>query len=458
MSDKIEKLKELKELLEQGLIEQAEYDALKKDVIGVVPKKSVAERVETIKKTPTISYNEYKIVRSAIEKSTKPEIKKEALPKKQVSPKPIQEKQPEKIKKEPLPTKVIKPIKGVKPLPPSINVPKGQEKIKLVPKGSSGQPRVVLVPKVRGNAQQSKNSGDNGVESPPLGKNKIANPLLILIGLVVITGVSVLTYFLNQSPSEVDVVNPVAAVDRYILPGNLHLCDGPGEDANHLVQLVFGTKININNAEEVQIGDRTYLKINYKGQTGWVTTKIKGVELIGELSLLNEVQALVKGSNPEVVLEKIPAYAKYALLELRKRGDYGNFSIVVDDNDYFPEVGVFRSKTSNRNSSSDRRKGINDGYKDLACVIQLENNSQSILVLEFDRNYDWSVLYYNQENGNDILGVQRVKRRSTIQLESYYDDYEEEYLEHDAILVGRSNYQNFYLYNKNGRLRKFDAY
>jgi len=334
MSDKIEKLKELRDLLEQGLIEQSEYDALKSEVIGdgkPLSKGSVEIDSSTKKEEYKAASEPKNISPSITKKVSRPEVDKT-----------VKTEASEKTKTEPTVSKVIKPKKGVKPLPPRSNVPKGQEKVKLVAKAKSKQPRVVLVPKgVESNIAVEGNP-ENG------GKKKLSNLVLIIIGAIVIAGISILTYYLNQSSSQGEALNSIATIDRYIMSSRLSLAKHPGEDVDIHYKMDFGAKIKVIENTDTIIGNYTYVKAFHNNLEGWVSSKRKEVYLISELSKIEEIKNIIIGDYALEKLESLPAYVKYAIMDLNKKE--GGFVIQTNDKENFSMVKSFRSRIGNRSS------------------------------------------------------------------------------------------------------------
>lgn len=445
MSDKIEKLKELRDLLEQGLIEQSEYNALKSEVIGGVKplSKGSFERDTSTKKEEYKAASEPKNVSPSITKKvSRPEVEK-----------PVKTEASEKTKTEPTVSKVIKTKKGVKPLPPSSNVPKGQEKVKLVPKGKPGQPRVVLVPK---GAQQKVTSATDGGESSSGGKKKSSMLAYVIIGLIIIIGGVIATYFLTQGASAIESEKAIATVDRYIMSTRLSLAKHPGEDADIHYNMDFGEKIKVIENTDTIIGNFTYVKAFHNNLEGWVSSKAKSVKLISELSEIEEVKSVFKGDYVVEEMESLPAFVKYAIIDLSKQE---GFVINTNDNDNYSSsmVKSYRSRLENRSSSSDKKSNRNNDPKDIILAAIKSNGDKYIYILNFDHNYLPHVAHKERYFGSEIIGFERVVRKTEQEFYFFDGSGYGSRLSYDAIKVHRDT-QDFYIYMHNGRYGSFNLY
>ena len=194
--------------------------------------------------------------------------------------------------------------------------------------------------------------------------------LRFVIGVILGTCIGIGSFIVYQNYSSSNSVETAVAVEEvvinyhYVISSKLHLCEAPGEKSMKLIALPFGTPVELL-GDETRIEEYTYQRARVNGNNGWVSTKKDEIQLISSADKLEEINALISGSGAQDVLESIPAYAKYTLLAIEKNQGYEGIKVEIDFADGYPEIEFFRSKTGNRNSSSDRRKGINNGPKDM---------------------------------------------------------------------------------------------
>lgn len=279
--------------------------------------------------------------------------------------------------------------------------------------------------------------------------------LLPLAGGMVVLGV-ILMYFLffTSEPPEIGKEVEAPKIIKYVLSSKLNLAKEPGEESDIITEIPFGEKVEILNEKEIKIGDYFYAEAYYRGDIGWITTKAKTINLIDDENKLTEINNIFTGNWAQEILETMPAYAKYAILDLKNRGTYGNFNVNLDRNDEYSTIEFFRSRLANRNSSKDKKQDINNEPKDMAFIAKTESNKQILLIMKFDRDFNWEIILENRDDNSNINGFKRVNRKSKIE---YYDIYDlvELPLEYDALLVDRNSDGNFYLYDPNG---SFDYY
>ena len=479
MSDKLEKLKELKELLDKGLIDKTEYDALKSQLFGTDLKKNETKNIEIIKpdkvevplniasKRPEAP----KSNESAKPENTRLTPPKVGVPKNPDVPKVVPTKRVESTNKQEVKAasqkpsestkikvpKVVPPkvslvpkVKGLKAIPPNSNVPRGAKNINVESKEKPT--KIVLVPKGASRLSQEKTTSlamDESAEKP---KKGISSMRYIIIGLLVIAGVSVVTYFLNQESSAIEAEKSIATVDRYIIHSRLKLAKYPGEGGDIHYSLAFGEKIKVIKGSQEVIGDFTYVKVIHDNKQGWVSSKKKNVNLISELAEVEQIRSIITGPFAQKELESIAAYEKYTIMDLSKQT--GGFVLETNGYGKFPMIQKYRSRMGNRSSSSDQRVGKNNEPKDMVFSARKNNGSRYVYVIRFDENYNPEVVFQTQVYA-EIIGFERLRRKTKQEFYTYgVSDYGDR-LKQDAIRVHDLNNEGFYIYAPNG---SYDSY
>lgn len=287
-------------------------------------------------------------------------------------------------------------------------------------------------------------------------KNPTTKPkrkeLRLVIGIIIGVGIGIGSFMLYQNYSSSNSAEAIAMEGvninyHYVIASKLYLCEAPGEKSMQLMEMPFGTPIELL-GDEISIGKYTYQRARVNGNNGWVSTKKDEIQLIDSADKLNKIQALISGPGDQQVLQSIPAYAKNTLLAIERNQGYEGIKVEINNSDGYPEIEFFRSKKGNRNSSSDRRKGINNGLKDMAVIVTYPDYSKSVLFVSFSKSYKWDVILEIPVPKN-IKGLERIKRRKTITANGIELVKN---LKYDAMGIIINNYDSKYIYGGNGIL------
>ena len=398
MKKKIEELNKLKSLLEEGLIEQDEFEILKAEILGkdnlisdvpIVPE--IKEQVikpsyDNVKVKPPYEY--YKNLHmeeeaeSKVSETSVPPAVKESITVKE----PLEEVKKPQRKKKNFWITLLFAVLGVS----------------IIVIG------VLIFNKINTNSEQNE---------------------------------------LVKSLSNIDKPKIVATSIKYVIAGNINLIDEPSELGAKIATLEFGQKIEVVDGTEQTIDNRVYIRAIWNGINGWINLRVNHVNLLDNHEKLNQIYEIVKGPHNTDVLKSVPAYAKIALIEYAEI--YGGI-INIDTSDNYAEIGFYRSSLRNRRSRKDKEKGINIDLKDM---VFLSSNSltgkQEIVVMSFDNKYKWTVLQsFPQLRENIIIsGFERVKRRTSISAINGSSDYINGPIIYDAMLVRTIGSFNYYLYS-----------
>ena len=282
--------------------------------------------------------------------------------------------------------------------------------------------------------------------------------LRFVIGIILGTCIGIGSFIVYQNYSSSNAVAEVIEEEviinyQYVISSKLHLCEAPGEKSMKLIALPFGTPVELL-GDETRIEEYTYQRARVNGNNGWVSIKKDEIQLISSADKLEEINALISGSGAQDVLESMPAYAKYTLLAIEKNQGYEGIKVEVDFADGYPEIEFFRSKTENRNSSSDRRKGINNGRKDMAVIVTYPDYSKSVLFVSFSKTYKWNIELEIPIETYSVIGLERLKRRSSIQSQGVEL---ENSIKFDALAIRTNNGTDKYIYGREGRLQEIKA-
>ena len=312
------------------------------------------------------------------------------------------------------------------------------------------------VPSPTGGSQKEANHFSQTNEKNNGSKKK---GLRFVIGVILGTCIGIGSFIVYQNYSSSNSVETVVAAEeviinyQYVISGKLHLCEAPGEKSMKLIALPFGTPVELL-GDETRIEEYTYQRARVNGNNGWVSTKKDEIQLISSADKLEEINALISGSGAQDVLESMPAYAKYTLLAIEKNQGYEGIKVEIENNDGYPEIEFFRSKTGNRNSSSDRRKGINNGLKDMAVIVTYPDYSKSVLFVSFSKTYKWNIVLEIPIETYSVIGLERLKRRSSIQSQGVEL---ENSIKFDAMAIRTNNGTDKYIYGREGRLQEIKA-
>lgn len=281
-------------------------------------------------------------------------------------------------------------------------------------------------------------------------KKKWLWPVLIA-SVAILTVIAIFFTFFNgdQDPW----ANP--NVLKYVFAGSAELTEGPGDDRK-LRSIAFGKELQLTPKSEITIDNSVYREAIYEGITGWVKTRIGSNHLIVDFSVLDKLNKAIRGRNHQDIMEDIPAYGKHAILEFWKEKN-GAFEVFVDGGDGYPEIAFFRSRIGNRKSSSDRKKGINDGKKDMMFVTQYPDRKQSVVYMRFNDDYErtFSEEIWLDPEATGCKGLERTKRRTKLKLVGPGGNRMDEKLAFDAMYVVVEGGQSFYYYGPENRMQQF---
>ena len=274
--------------------------------------------------------------------------------------------------------------------------------------------------------------------------------LRLIAGIIIGTGIGIGGFLIYQNYFSNPLViaeEPININYEYVISSKLHLCEAPGENSLKLLDLPFGKSLELL-GNETMIGDYTYQRARVNGTDGWVTTKKHEIQLINDVTKLNDIKSMISGPGAQEVFESMSAYSKYTLLAIRNNSGYQNIKVDIDNTDGYPEIEFFRSRKGNRNSTSDRKKGINEGLKDMAVIVTYPDFSKSVLFVSFSKSYKWDVIL-EIPVPNNVKGLERIKRRRTITTNGIELVKN---LKYDAMGIIINNYASKYIYGGNGRL------
>jgi len=294
------------------------------------------------------------------------------------------------------------------------------------------------------------------VDSEHISKPKVKNNkmLLILLMLLVFSGTTVGIYILNKNETKPEhSIAEIPKITKYVIASKLNLTELPGEGLESIMELPYRTEVEIEKNKDTTIGEYSYAKAWCKNKFGWITTSKNDTKLINSLEVVESINQIITGNDAQYILNLIPAYSKYALLELSKIEEYKNFIIDVDTLNGFNEIEFFRSGIHNRNSSSDRKKKINNSPKDMA-ILMSKDDQEIVMILKFNNMYNWSIIYEHNIPTTNCSGFKRMKRRKEISYFNNLGDLIQENLKFDALHVNGS-FTDYYLYGENGNISEY---
>ena len=275
--------------------------------------------------------------------------------------------------------------------------------------------------------------------------------ILIIIGVSLGIGSFIVYQNYSSSNAVAEVIEEEVIINyHYVISSKLHLCEAPGEKSIQLLEMPFGTPVELL-GDETKIEEYTYQRARVNGTNGWVSTKKHEILLINSADKLSEIHDIINGPGDQQVLESMPSYAKYTLLEIEKTANYRGVQVKIDDTDGYSEIKFFRSKEANRNSSSDKRKGINNGLKDMAVIVTYPDYSNSVLFVSFSKTYKWNIVLEVPIEDYSVIGLEILKRRSSIQSQGLEIVNS---IKFDAIAIRTDNGTDKYIYGAEGRLEE----
>jgi len=426
MADKIEQLQKLKQILEDGLIDQAEFDWLKEDLLQVgankieVPMSSQLQsndNLDQLKKLKQlfddglIDQSEFDLLKTDLLQIDKAESVN------QLSPEP--DKKLDKQKEH--------------------STEEGQK---------AGEVGVA--------AAEAKPAGAPTINSPEKKKSsKVIKSIIIALSCFVLVGLLYYGYRLLTNGQGGDVKEAVSDVQNYgggyVFAGHSVLLDTPSDEGLELATLSYGSQFQYLSHEKVEVENEIYRQVIADGQEGWIKTNIEGLELTCEDEALNTLSYLVTGEFKDNLLSEIPAYVKWALADYSRSGEF-----TIDcHQDSIQKVIMLRSRLQNRRSSADKREGINDEPKDAIFLNRSSDGKQLLVMLNFSSYTNWTVTELPIANEANFIGLKRVKRRTTLEVIDRFGALEQLKLEFDACKVYSEDNGIFYYYGPDGTMERY---
>ncbi|MBL4703065.1 MAG: SHOCT domain-containing protein [Flavobacteriales bacterium] len=251
---------------------------------------------------------------------------------------------------------------------------------------------------------------------------------------------------------------PIVLKQFYVFSSKLQILDQPQENANQLSIVPFGVQIGI--VRDTVIGDFTWSLVQHGEIEGWLTSKKYNTNyLVGDRQY-HHINSIFEGSRKQEILEDMPAYAKYAILNYHAQNDKGDFKVVCNETDTLLPVAYFRSRIGNRNSSSDRKTNKNGGLKDMAITFTpyVGADTEHLVIFSFKTNHSEEIIYDETLYGNP-LGLQRISRRSYFKTIQPDGKYKNMVMELDGLQIVFPHFKGSQLlYRSNKKLRLFDRY
>jgi hypothetical protein len=289
MADKIEELKKIKELLDQGIISEAEFKKLKSKITGVKEKeaepkseKSDQEKLDDLLKSNSITQEEY-----------------------------------DKLKGETPPTKLKEN--------PEISTDKSEKSttLKSKPAPSSDKKETAKV--------------DVKSEEPKKKSNKTI--IIVLIALaVIIGGYFIWDSYFNNGEEAADNTEEPGANTVYVLSGELNFRSDKNTSENSKIQtLYFGDRIELVGSAEAPVYDGdlklVWQQAEWNGKSGWIAKAIDDVEVVGNIEKYEDYKALF-ANNYDTLTDygKVKVWAYDAMINHLKDNDWlGTYTIRNDD-------------------------------------------------------------------------------------------------------------------------------
>ena len=431
MADKIEQLQKLKQILEDGLIDQAEFDWLKEDLLQVgankieVPMSSQLQsndNLDQLKKLKQlfddglIDQSEFDLLKADLLQIDKAESVT------QLSPEPDK-----KLDK--------------------------QKEHSTEEAQKAGEVGVA--------AAEAKPASAPIMNSPKKKKSsKVIKSIIIALSCFVLVGLLYFGYrlFMNgqveaakAEEGSVTEVNGENYGGGYVFAGHSVLLDTPSDEGLELATLSYGSQFQYLSHEKVEVENEIYRQVIADGQEGWIKTNIEGLELTCEDEALNTLSYLVTGEFKDNLLSEIPAYVKWALADYSRSGEF-----TIDcHQDSIQKVIMLRSRLQNRRSSADKREGINDEPKDAIFLNRSSDGKQLLVMLNFSSYTNWTVTELPIANEANFIGLKRVKRRTTLEVIDRFGALEQLKLEFDACKVYSEDNGIFYYYGPDGTMERY---
>ena len=431
MADKIEQIQKLKQILEDGLIDQAEFDWLKEDLLQVGANKIEVAMSSQLQSNDNL--DQLKKLKQLFEDGLIDQAEFDLLK-----------------------TDLLQIDKAE-----SVTQLSSEPDKKLDKQKEHSTEEAQKAGEVGVAAAEAKPAGAPTINSPEKKKrSKVIKSIIIALSCFVLVGLLYFGYrlFMNgqveaakAEEGSVTEVNGENYGGGYVFAGHSVLLDTPSDEGLELATLSYGSQFQYLSHEKVEVENEIYRQVIADGQEGWIKTNIEGLELTCEDEALNTLSYLVTGEFKDNLLSEIPAYVKWALADYSRSG---NFTIDCHQ-DSIQKVILLRSRLRNRRSSADKREGINDEPKDAIFLNRSSDGKQLLVMLNFSSYTNWTVTELPISNEANFIGLKRVKRRTTLEVIDRFGALEQLKLEFDACKVYSEDNGIFYYYGPDGAMERY---
>jgi hypothetical protein len=306
MKDKIEELKKIKELLEEGIISKDEFNNLKLKIIGAGASAEVVSNDGAKELIASDNEGLGSVVPSSV-----PE-KDDKL----TADKFIPEKEGQKT--------TLKSASQSKPII--------ETKIKT---NADAEPKPNVVPGPGPDAQS---------DLTPIDSQKKPGKIILLIVLIVaVIGGGYLVwdnYFNGIAYDSVSSSEEITVSTAYVLSGELNFrSEKNTQESSKIQTLYFGDRIELVGAAEAAVYDGdlklVWQKAEWEGKTGWIAKSIDDVQVVGDINQYEDYQSLFS-SNYDTLADygKLKVWGYEAMIAYLKENDWlGQYTIRSDQED-----------------------------------------------------------------------------------------------------------------------------